>query len=909
MFTDKELDRWCRRLDLSKRARDLVKKIRCSDPARLVRSQRGNVSGRYPSRKMGHTVQFDSHRCELPLIQELEYKESVLEFWDQPIEFELAYQSKAGRKVRTPHIPDFFILHEASAEFVECKTEQELIKLAEEKPNRFYQTEEGTWRCLPGEEYAQQFGFRYRVYSTSQINRVYVRNIEFLEDYLRSDSLEVAEESRKQITSIVANTYGIKLSDLLDRALESTATADDVYSLMVIGDICVDFSRAPLAERDRVYVFPDKESAQIFQSPDTSLRTPKGNFLNVEAGAAVIWDHKTWEISNVGETKIFLESETEKGSCLTHTRFEELVRQGEIRVVEPEIKPDSPANWLEVWNNARPKDRKEAERRFRILEPYLYKDKPLTGTEKERTFARWLSNYRKAEMVYENGKFGLLPNWAKRGIHKDRLPDRVCAIMDQRIDKDFETTVQKSRIVVYGGVVAACDEEGLVPPSYSTFCNRVRKRSRIEQVEKRRGRRAAYQHKTFYYWIEKDTPPHGDRPFEIAHADHTQLDIELICPLTGENLGRPWVSVLMDAYSRRFLAAIVTFDPPSYRSCLMLFRECVRRYGRLPQIIVVDGGPEFHGLYFENFAAAFQITVKTRPGAEPRFGSVGERILGTASKNFVHNLAGNTQIMNEVRKVTKSIYPKNLAVWPLGLFCEWFCAWAYVFYDSRDHWTLKQSPQEAYARALKLTGLRRHKIIPYDEQFLISSMPTTRKGFVKNVPDKGVKINRIYYWNDSLRNPELEGRQLVPRFDPFNAGVAYVYAKNRWLKCLSEYYTTFQGCTERQLKIAAAAINAQNKRLSKALPLSAKALHEFISSAEMVQSDLAAKRLLLQKAHDREVRPIFRAINGDQTDLGIQELSAAQNTRLIGTSTESVADSSKTPSVDFDDLELLEEYK
>jgi len=89
---------------------------------------------------------------------------------------------------------------------------------------------------------------------------------------------------------------------------------------------------------------------------------------------------------------------------------------------------------------------------------------------------------------------------------------------------------------------------------------------------------------------------HGDRPFEIGHIDHSPLDLELVCSQTGEVLGRPWLTLTTDAYSRRFLAIHLTFDPPSYRSCMMVMRECVARHHRLPQTIAVDGGKEFQTL-------------------------------------------------------------------------------------------------------------------------------------------------------------------------------------------------------------------------------------------------------------------------------------------------------------------------
>ncbi|MGB5711310.1 MAG: transposase [Waterburya sp.] len=71
---------------------------------------------------------------------------------------------------------------------------------------------------------------------------------------------------------------------------------------------------------------------------------------------------------------------------------------------------------------------------------------------------------------------------------------------------------------------------------------------------------------------EFTTPRHGDRPWAICHLDHTQLDLELVSSKTKALLGRPWVTFLSDAYSRRILAFYLTFDAPSYRSCMMVER-------------------------------------------------------------------------------------------------------------------------------------------------------------------------------------------------------------------------------------------------------------------------------------------------------------------------------------------------
>src|SRR5205085_3509322 len=111
MLTDVEFNDWCHRLNLTEKARSLVESIRLSEPVRKVRSSIGNVGGIYPSRKMGVTIQFESHATELPFIHEYEHDGiDVLEYYDQPCTIKLIYEAKNGRRLGVLHTPDFFCL-------------------------------------------------------------------------------------------------------------------------------------------------------------------------------------------------------------------------------------------------------------------------------------------------------------------------------------------------------------------------------------------------------------------------------------------------------------------------------------------------------------------------------------------------------------------------------------------------------------------------------------------------------------------------------------------------------------------------------------------------------------------------------------------------------------------------------
>ena len=109
MLSQDELLSWYQQRNVSNDARLEVNRVRSSGPSRRVGGGVSNVSGRYPSRKMGVTIQFESHRVELAFVRDMEQDPDVLEYYDQPPSFPLDYNTSKGRHVRVFHTPDFFV--------------------------------------------------------------------------------------------------------------------------------------------------------------------------------------------------------------------------------------------------------------------------------------------------------------------------------------------------------------------------------------------------------------------------------------------------------------------------------------------------------------------------------------------------------------------------------------------------------------------------------------------------------------------------------------------------------------------------------------------------------------------------------------------------------------------------------
>jgi transposase InsO family protein len=496
-------------------------------------------------------------------------------------------------------------------------------------------------------------------------------------------------------------------------------------------------------------------------------------------------------------------------------------------------------------------DLKIANERFDFVQRHLQGEVAPAGVA-ARTLRLWLAQYRLAREKYGNGYVGLLPKTAGRGNRNLRLPEASRKLLAEFVENDYENLKQKTRAASWAALKRACEERSIVSPSYVTFCLAVRERPAFEQTLKRQGRRAAYAHTEFYFELQPTTPRHGDRPFEIGHIDHTELDVEVVCSHTGRPLGRPWMTILTDAFSRRGLSLYLTFEAPSYRSCMMILRECVGEHGRLPQILVIDGGPEFHSTYFETLLARYEVTKKTRPPAKARFGSVCERLFGTTNTQFIHNLRGNTQITRNVRQVTKSVSPQGQAVWTLGALAKRLSEYVFEVYDTIVHLTLSLSPRDAFAAGLESSGLRLQRMIPYDEDFLMATLPTTAKGVAKGAQGRGVKVKQIYDWSDRFRNPAVEGTCVAVRYDPFDAGAAYAFVERQWVRCYSEYHTMFQGRSEKEILLATHELRRRNQ-VAGGKATTARKLADFLQSVE------SEELLLEQRMRDRESQSARRA--------------------------------------------------
>jgi putative transposase len=844
MLTTEEFHAWCQRLHLPKETEELIASIRSSPPVRKVRGRANNVAGRYPSPKMQRSIQFESQHVELWAIYAMERDDEVLEYYEQPTRVPLQYRARSGRNTTQWHTPDFLVLRKTGASFEEWKPAQALESLEISMPNRYQRDGGGKWRCPPGEAWVQPLGLSYQLRSSAEYHPLSMQNVQFLQDYW-AHPVPSDPEQERLLLSLVDTHPGIRLTEAKEAYPD--LSVDIVWALIATRRLFTDLTATSLMRHDQVALFRTEEAIGQVARPPAIVGASRS------APLLLIWDHRLFQADVQGES-VTLQPDAGEALLLSSAQFGHLLEHRELTVVSAATPSPTSQQIREALTRAGPQAQQAANERLRQIVAYVRGEK-ITVTP--RSVQRWMAAYRKAETVSGCGYLGLLDQVAARGNRSPRAPEASMQLLHTYLKDHYATPQAKRAAAVYHLYRQACTREGIPPVSERTFYRERARFTTPEVTTQRLGRRAAYAQLPFFWYLDQTTPRHGERPFALAHLDHTELDVLLVSSLTGKPLAKPWATMLTDANTRRILALYVSYESPSYRSAMMTLRACVQRHQRLPQALVVDRGPDFGSVYFETLLSRYFITKKERPAQQPRFGSVLERLFGTSTTEFLNQLRGNTQASKTPRQMTREVDPQRLAVWTLERFAARFSQWAYDVYDQMEHPALGQSPREAFTQGMRLSGARLHRLIPFSEEFIMLTRPTTRTGEAKVHPARGITVNHLHYWHERMRQPALAGKRVPVRYEPYDMGVVYLFLEGQWLECLADDYALVHGRSEQEWELILEEWREQQRQHGqKRITINGPLLAEFLEEVA------AEEQLLLQRQRDLEEQSIREAILG-----------------------------------------------
>lgn len=277
-------------------------------------------------------------------------------------------------------------------------------------------------------------------------------------------------------------------------------------------------------------------------------------------------------------------------------------------------------------------ERSRALARFDIIRPFLEDGVSLTGLARERrivlrTARRWVERYRK------NGLVGLV-----RKERNDKDERKLLPELQQIIEGLALSRPKLSAAAVHRKAVEAARKLDLNPPSYDVVYSLIRKLAPALVTMAHEGMKAYSESFDLVHRVESEAPN------AIWQADHTELDILV---KDEGNARRPWLTIILDDYSRAVAGFMLSFAPPSAIQTALALRQAIWRKSQpgwhicgIPQVLYTDHGSDFTSQHIEQVAADLKIRLIFSTVGKPRGRGKIERFFASLSQVFLPRLQG-----------------------------------------------------------------------------------------------------------------------------------------------------------------------------------------------------------------------------------------------------------------------------
>jgi len=354
------------------------------------------------------------------------------------------------------------------------------------------------------------------------------------------------------------------------------------------------------------------------------------------------------------------------------------------------------------------------------------------------------------------------------------LPSEVEHRIEDAIERVFKKRERPTLEKLRREIGADCDAAGLKPPSRKAIQARLSARSLRELVKARNGPEAARQ---AFAPVRPGLRPSS--PLEIVQIDHTKVDIQLVDDLSRAVVGRPWLTLVLDVFSRSVAGFYLSFDAPSAAGVALAVSQAVLAKSDwlsergldfawpmqgLPRSLHLDNGKEFHSKALKRGCQQHGTRIDYRPPATPRFGGHIERLMGTLMTR-VHALPGTTSS----NVVARGDYPaEQKAILTLREFERILALEILGPYHNEVHSALGTTPAAAWAAGVAAREVR----LPRDPAaFVLDFLPFEER----IIRREGVRLFNVTYFDGALA-PLLDGtaRTCRIKYDPRNMSAVFV---------------------------------------------------------------------------------------------------------------------------------------
>jgi putative transposase len=307
------------------------------------------------------------------------------------------------------------------------------------------------------------------------------------------------------------------------------------------------------------------------------------------------------------------------------------------------------------------------------------------------------------------------------------------------------------------------------PPALNTVKDRINKVRPEKSLATREGSKAAQRLKPTL-----GATPNTQAPLDAIQIDHTKIDVIVVDATTRLPIGRPYLTVAIDEFSRCIVGTCMTLETPSATSvglCIThiaankgqwlkrLGIECEWPMHGKPRRIYVDNGAEFHSEGLRRGCEVHGIKLDHRPIARPHYGGIVERVIGTAMR-MIHELPGTTFSNIQQRGAYNSGARAALTLADLE---RWITLAICGRYHNEWHSSIKQTPAAKWATGIERSG--QPTVVQNASAFLIDFLPIVKR----RIQRCGFVVDHIGYYANAL-SPWIaardRGEKYSIRIDP-----------------------------------------------------------------------------------------------------------------------------------------------
>eukprot|EP01012_Entosiphon_sulcatum_P017286 TRINITY_DN22078_c0_g2_i1.p1 TRINITY_DN22078_c0_g2~~TRINITY_DN22078_c0_g2_i1.p1 ORF type:complete len:560 (+),score=47.22 TRINITY_DN22078_c0_g2_i1:103-1782(+) len=349
------------------------------------------------------------------------------------------------------------------------------------------------------------------------------------------------------------------------------------------------------------------------------------------------------------------------------------------------------------------------------------------------------------------------------GKGKGRLSEQVERVIRELLHKRFLTKQKRSVAAFHREVARACTVQNLPIPTRNTLARRIDGLDPIKATRRREGQDASRGLQS-----AGGRPPALTAPLEQVQIDHTVIDLIVVDEHDRQPIGRPYLTIAIDVFTRCVLGIVVTLEAPSAVSvglCLVHIASDKRPWlqelnveidwpmSGKPKLLYLDNAAEFKSEALRRGCEQHGIRLSYRPPGQPHYGGIVERIIGT-TMHMVHNELPGTTFSNPSQRGKYA--SEKMASLTLRELERWLTI-AVGTYHGSVHSGLLQPPMARWAEALACEPAP--AIVTNPKTFLVDFLPIIRRTLQRT----GFVIDHVYYYTDALK-PWIARRDRLPPF-------------------------------------------------------------------------------------------------------------------------------------------------